>query len=70
MAKSKPCMANIKNLMTRTFLSRREWILAEEVAVYKVVEEYPCLRKVVVVSLLHSLEVSIKNFEMSMQLII
>lgn len=51
MDKLKPSNKNVKNLMTRTFLNRREWILNSEVAISKIIEVYPCLEHVTYVSL-------------------
>ena len=45
MAKMKPNSANVKNLMSHTFLHRREWILNSEIPVSKILEEYSCLYK-------------------------
>ena len=41
----KPNSANVKNLMSCTFIHRREWIVNYEIAVSKVLEEYSCLYK-------------------------
>ena len=50
MAKLKPSCINIKNLMTRTFLNRRNWILNSEVAISEITETYPCLKHLSYVS--------------------
>lgn len=42
----KPNCANMKSLMSRTFLHRREWILNSEIAISEVLEKYPCLCKI------------------------
>ena len=48
--KNKPITGNVKNLMTRTFLNRREWILNSTVPVSEIVTKYPCFKKVSYVS--------------------
>ena len=40
----------IKDLMLRTFLYRREWILHSEHPVSEIIKEYPCLSRVSFVS--------------------
>lgn len=50
MTKTKPVTGNVKSLMTRTFLNRREWILNSAIPVSEIVTEYPCLKKVSYVS--------------------
>ena len=42
---------NLKDLMSRTFLNRREWILISEQPVAEIVEQYPCLSKISYVSI-------------------
>ena len=51
MDKLKPSNKNVKNLMTRTFLNWREWILNSEAAISQIIEVYPCLELVIYVSL-------------------
>ena len=41
----KPNSANVKNLMSHTFIHHREWIVNSEIAVSEVLEKYSCLRK-------------------------
>ena len=55
MDKLKPSNKNVKNLMTRTFLNRRERILNSEIAVSQIIEDYPCLDRVTYVSLYYLL---------------
>lgn len=43
--------SGVKDLMSRTFLHRREWILHSEHPVSEIIEEYPCLSRVSFVSL-------------------
>lgn len=42
--------SGIKELMSRTFLYRREWILYSEHPVSEIIKEYPCLSRVLFVS--------------------
>lgn len=44
--KDRPLSTNLKELMSRTFLNRREWILNSELPVAEIVEQYPCLSKI------------------------
>ena len=46
LAKVKPVTGNVKNLMTRAFLNRREWILNSTSPVSEIAMEYPCFRKI------------------------
>ena len=38
--------SNVKQLMSRTFLYRREWITSSEVPVKDILEEYKVLKKI------------------------
>ena len=44
--KDSPLSTNLKDLMSRIFLNRQEWILNSELPVAEIVEQYPCLSKI------------------------
>ena len=43
--KKRPLSTNVNDLMSRTFLNRREWIINSEIPVEDIVEKYPSLTK-------------------------
>ena len=48
--KCKLSSTNIKDLMSRTFLNRREWILNSDLPVSEIIEKYPGMTKISYVS--------------------
>ena len=51
MEKVKPSMEIVKELMARTFAVRREWLLqTDTLSVAQIIDEYPAIKKTVIVS--------------------